>query len=649
MGGKSSVSESNKLITQTLANEPIGGLNASTSAGAQLESESVLQFRDARLVVHYPSSEDTNFQNVFNPTLLNQVSRLSLIVTFPLIEPIPSGFVKIIKNTSGENLEVMVEIPDTKVPEEEIKQSLGKCFRGILNRESLLFRWTGDAISTTGKETSSLYTLILHEKNPGGQTIILELNTSEGTGIKVKWSWGDPMHRAKKLFEQFSTRWDEVSNQVITPSWDVLDIDTTGHNLPPLYKHQSAALEAWKKNQFRGIFEMCTGAGKTVAALAGTLLLRQSLSGKEQQLSGVVILCPKKVLVDQWRSELLAKGFSVAAVVCDSPQNYLTQLDTALRGNKPRYIVSTYESFVLPRFQALLRSAAALGLSATPEIENDEVATRQLSEFFGDVLEEARYGLEEALADNVLCPYVYFPVPTFLDPQTSAKYFAILRQTSHKKGKVDLNAYSERRKILRKGEMQIAALQKICTQIGERGHSYDHTLVFCPPGDDYDDHLEDGEETTPLIHKIKQIFQEHAILCTSILAETNDRDVALKEFEQAHVSILLAIGCLDEGMDVPSTRRAIMLYSVDRLRQFVQRRGRVLRKHPGKEVAEIIDLIVLPHNADLMESEANDLLRRELRRYTEFARLARNAAEAQAILEDAIQAAISNKTKKAYI
>ena len=637
-----------------------------TGAGTKL--------RQTRLSVYYEQAESA-FHKIYPVPIHELVGRVSLLVFLPVVQPLPEIFLKVIGDCKERPLDVLVVTPEQLPLSDEMRQEIGELLRRLHDRKLMSVRWTSSPMPGFRIDEVPVMTLLLQDAEVTGDNIVMFVRRGNTESVKVTWSWGDPLKRAATISSNFRASWTKSEMQSFTPQWDLLGLDATGvgYSMPALYKHQTAAIKAWQLNGFRGIFEMCTGAGKTVAALAGSLLLHQDLQSKGQLLSCVAILCPKRVLVEQWERELLAKGFKVSALVYDAPQNYLQQLDTALRGNKPRYIISTYDSFALPRFQSLLKTAAEsgrrglliademhwcasterraylhsceryfpwrLGLSATPEIEYDELATKQLLEYFGGILEGARYGLEEALRDKVLCPYVYHPVPTFLDPVTSAKYFEILRRTTDRTGKVDLAAYSERRKILRRGEMQIRALETICDQITTRSEKFDHTLVFCPPGADFDDSCEDVDETTPVINRIKRVFEDREILCTSILAETTDRELALKEFANGTVSILLAIGCLDEGMDVPSTRRAIMLYSVDRLRQFVQRRGRVLRKHPNKVMAEIIDLIVLPHNAELPESIADTLLRRELRRYTEFARLATNAKEAEIILENAIRSA----------
>jgi superfamily II DNA or RNA helicase len=109
-----------------------------------------------------------------------------------------------------------------------------------------------------------------------------------------------------------------------------------------------------------------------------------------------------------------------------------------------------------------------------------------------------------------------------------------------------------------------------------------------------------------------------------------EREVLRKQFESGDLQGLVAIRCLDEGVDIPAIRTAVILSSSSNPRQFIQRRGRVLRPHPGKERATIFDMIVSPPDLDreAMEVERN-LLRKELKRFVEFSNLADNAGEAR--------------------
>lgn len=84
--------------------------------------------------------------------------------------------------------------------------------------------------------------------------------------------------------------------------------------------------------------------------------------------------------------------------------------------------------------------------------------------------------------------------------------------------------------------------------------------------------------------------------------------------------------CLDEGVDVPRSEMAIFCSSTGNPRQFIQRRGRVLRTHPDKRMAELHDLVVIPevaHDTDSYRMEQS-LLKRELIRVNNFALLSEN-------------------------
>ena len=92
----------------------------------------------------------------------------------------------------------------------------------------------------------------------------------------------------------------------------------------------------------------------------------------------------------------------------------------------------------------------------------------------------------------------------------------------------------------------------------------------------------------------------------------------------------MAIRCLDEGVDIPAIQTAVILASSSNPRQFIQRRGRILRPHPSKQRATLFDMIVMPPDLgrDSLDVERS-LMRKELRRFLEFADLAENAGEAR--------------------
>lgn len=121
-----------------------------------------------------------------------------------------------------------------------------------------------------------------------------------------------------------------------------------------------------------------------------------------------------------------------------------------------------------------------------------------------------------------------------------------------------------------------------------------------------------------------------------------ERQILKQEFADGeNLQALIAIKCLDEGVNIPSIRTAFILASTTNPKEYIQRRGRVLRLYPGKEFAEIYDFITLPQSVgsaySATEQELNmgkSLVRNELLRAFEFARLAENFVEANMKLDE---------------
>ena len=86
---------------------------------------------------------------------------------------------------------------------------------------------------------------------------------------------------------------------------------------------------------------------------------------------------------------------------------------------------------------------------------------------------------------------------------------------------------------------------------------------------------------------------------------------------------MVSIRCLDEGVDIPAVDHALILASSQNPRQFIQRRGRVLRKAPWKHIAAIHDAIVVPVSLE-DEPEQTSLLKSEFVRAIEFSKSALN-------------------------
>lgn len=475
--------------------------------------------------------------------------------------------------------------------------------------------------------------------------------------------------------EQFESAWFNCTEglQVVPLSANALEkISAIAPESPPqvngadrsasgsqitLFAHQKAALAAWRDNGRRGLLEMCTGSGKTVAALEAISEIEAEEGGKQGNKGTLaVVLCPTKILVEQWAREILLwrkdwlclKAYEAIEKYRDTIPAFLDRPD-----DRCYVIVATYATALSPAFCSLLkRNSSTLGnaifiadeahnistprsqasldqvlplfpynlaLTATPEIETSQERTSNLLNAFGGNV--FSYGLQDAIADGILCPYNYYPRPVFLDTEKSIEYMEILKVIE--KDPTRMASYQRKRELLRKSGCHLIELERLADEIeGNSEEKFDHTLVFCPPGK--------SDEGDRILAQVKEIFDRYGILVASITAETPaaDRTQTLKRFKAGAVPVLLAIGCLDEGLDIPEIRRSIILYSVDRLKQFVQRRGRVLRRVENKEAAEIYDFIILPQGSELSEASREKLMTREMRRYVEFAAGSLNAEEA---------------------
>jgi len=240
-----------------------------------------------------------------------------------------------------------------------------------------------------------------------------------------------------------------------------------------------------------------------------------------------------------------------------------------------------------------------------------------------------------------------------LDPLRGSEYIRTLQsidiQGTPPARLMDL--YRQSRELIRKSGVQLPALDSILDQLIASGEDLKNTLVYCPPGfsgrsADQTDDVESDEGEARLLEEVVSSLRKRGFSVSSILGETPkaQRGEILKRFSTGTLDVLCAIGCLDEGIDVPSIRRAIVLYSIDREKQFVQRRGRILRTIRGtNKTADIYDVVILPHGTDMSPSDTERLLNKELRRYRAFSDLALNATEAHQTIQTALTTATEVK------
>jgi len=425
-----------------------------------------------------------------------------------------------------------------------------------------------------------------------------------------------------------------------------------------LRKYQHQAIANWLANKGRGTLKMATGSGKTIIALAIATELFQQIG-----LQVLIVVCPTQHLVSQWSRECHKFNLEpiTAMLRADNWQGELSTQLYSLQAKTQSFltIVTTNSTLISDRFQSQLKFFPSktlivgdeahnlgatqivsclprniglrLALSATPERQYDEVGTEELLDYFGAVI-QPEFTLKDAILQGALSRYLYYPLFVELTAAEATKYAKltkrigwILSKNSSFQGNDTLTSLLNRRsRLIANAANKLASLREL---MASRLNT-SHTIFYC--GDGYLD--EDTRQIDAVTHLLgKELGFRVNTYTTDTSLEA--RESLRRQFESGELQGLIAIRCLDEGVDMPTIKTAVILASSSNSRQFIQRRGRILRPHPNKQQATLFDTIVIPPSLDreTWEVEKN-LLRKELLRFLTFAELADNAAEATAKL-----------------
>lgn len=436
-------------------------------------------------------------------------------------------------------------------------------------------------------------------------------------------------------------------------------------------EYQRAAVEAWIAGQGQGVLHMATGTGKTITALLAGVKLASMQDGR----LAIIVAAPYQHLVDQWVEEL--KRFEVqpirayqsrstwtkdaveqftefsfgvrdiVAVVTTHAtfaSEHFQQILDRLDGSKTLLIADEVHHLGAPHFREHLPDMvrARLGLSATPNRWYDKDGTEAIMRYFtSEVVYE--YGLKEAIANGYLSEYYYVPHIVRLTDDEEEEYLALSKAIGKRMGSVSgdiSNASSQEDQQLQNLLFKRARLtgtarnklSKLRSLINQKG-SIHHTLVYCSDGQIHTE----GEATKRQVEAVTRILgKELGIKIHRFTYEEDQqtRERLLTDFEEENLKALVAIRCLDEGVDVPATETAYILASSSNPRQFVQRRGRILRPHSSKDYAVIHDFVVAPPSeVRLGKSESvfnleRRLIKKELERASTFAEAAKNHPDA---------------------
>ena len=453
--------------------------------------------------------------------------------------------------------------------------------------------------------------------------------------------------------------------------------------------YQMQAFENWKNNGQQGLFAMATGTGKTITSLNCLLEIY-----KRNGYYKAIILVPTITLVNQWEKECWKFNFGNIIKVYSKNAEWRSKIELLQMAEKYRkpneptqnfIIISTYASFARENVFSILNSferakvlliadeahnmgspsilkrlgtinyLRRIGLSATPERQFDEDTNKKLYRFFG--AEEKftfEYSMEEAIQKGVLCRYYYYPHLVKLTDEEMANYVELSEKISkyfnYNSGEFDMKdeilmgLLLARKRIIHKAANKLDAFKKIIEERYEKNGNLKYSLIYVPEGNKPDyfpeadlfDKAEQVADDAVSDHLI-DIYTEAVmrvdkyITVRKFVSGQKDRDEILADFAKGKLQVLTSMKCLDEGVDVPRSELAIFCASTGNPRQFIQRRGRVLRKHPDKYMAEIHDLVVAPEVSATSASYKMEqlLLKGELMRVKNFSMLSENPSYSQ--------------------
>ena len=443
-------------------------------------------------------------------------------------------------------------------------------------------------------------------------------------------------------------------------------------------QYQKEAYQNWQENDFHGIFAMATGTGKTITSL-NCVLNEYQKTGKYN----VLILVPTLALVEQWKTEIIKFNFRKYILVSGST-NWHDELSIYKANYRWRkieenlIIISTYPSFSNPKFLNLFKSfqknfaiiadeahnigapsikaafkqltcKKRIALSATPKRIYDPEGTRELEMFFKD--EEPycySYSLEKAIDKKFLTPYFYYPLIVPLEDYEMEEYIKISKRLlqffnaetgTFLKSQDAEKLLLRRKRIIHKAINKLDAYSMIVKELNDN-NKLKYCFTFAPEGDFYGDNsFEDFNNIIDrFIIEVINTCPEANVNSYTSKDSPSERTDKLRGFAEGKIDILFTMKAIDEGVDIPRAEVGIFTSSTGNPRQFIQRRGRLLRKHPDKKYATIYDMIVIPNSSGTegrkyfkMESS---LVATELRRVGYFASLSENFYDSKHTLDD---------------
>ena len=435
------------------------------------------------------------------------------------------------------------------------------------------------------------------------------------------------------------------------PEWAILDDKRT------LWPNQIRAVNAWKNNNYEGIFSIATSGGKTLSAIVSANILPKNVL--------VLVIAPGLELSEQWFKEIQGYDPNSEILLCNSKHNWkeriTSKLNKFLEGNEGtkvenrNYIIATPETATTevflenfrfvdenklciigdevhhlgsPKSQKIMeiKSRFRIGLSATYRRGWDEIGTSQIINYFGRALTEAEYSISEGIRDKRLSEYSYYPFFAILEQDEFEEYYELTLKIARinddesegkqkiKKEEIQEILLNKRADILKKAGNKVRAYKEII-----KNHPKEPYIVFADDFEQVEElKIAHKEVIKEVNEKSQKIFNDD-VMVFSGKTEPDKRKIILEQAISRKKPIF-AMYCLDEGIDIPEFNSAILVSSSRSKRQYIQRRGRILRKAKKEEIAQLFDIVIFPpKQEDVTKDEtAISIIKKEFERVKEL-------------------------------
>lgn len=402
-----------------------------------------------------------------------------------------------------------------------------------------------------------------------------------------------------------------------------------------LFYYQKDALDKWKRSGFSMLFEMATGTGKTRTAIAGFTYIRH-----KHARTITVVACPQNALAKQWKENEVARfnlNFDKEVIIDGTVSKWKTLLKDVCLENGAGFadhciIYTTHDTASSDNFISILSNNVSqstsltfvgdevhwlgaktlrkallpiykyrIGLSATPSRWFDDAGTRLLENYFGD--NHYEFSMKDALAEinpitgkHFLVDYMYLVSRISLNEEEGKSYSELTEKISKLYRMKDndpeaAEAYDrllqKRAEIIKNADNKYFVLSSILDKMIEEGN-LENLIIFVSP--QQKSKVLEILENKSVIHH--QLTQEEGNMPKKEFSGLTERQYIIKLFKDKKYQALVAIKCLDEGIDIPSACRGILMASSTNPREYVQRIGRIIRQDNDKNLAYLYDICV---------------------------------------------------------